>query len=200
MWSSKGASKGSEKGKGKGDGKFGPLGRKPPPAAGNVPPTTREPQVVPPRGTPGAGVGSPPAPETPPSPPSEELVKAFQLLQSVLTPEDFSKYEKKLVPPKQQEHVKLRERELLEAVEREANYEKQEQKHLELSAKHEHNLAKQRAMLESVRTQVAEVRDTVGVVRALVSETREPPPINPVVPPLFTGHAGHLWVDRRWPS
>ena len=90
----------------------------------------------------------------PPSPPSEELVKALQLLQSVLTPEDFSKYEKKLVPPKQQERVKLRERELLEAVERQANYEKQEQKHLELIAKHEHNLAQQKAMLESVRTQV----------------------------------------------
>ena len=55
-------------------------------------------------------------PETPPSPPSEELVKALQLFQSVLTPEDFSKYEKILVPPKQQERVKLREREILEAV------------------------------------------------------------------------------------
>ena len=105
---------------------------------GSVPPTTRRPQVVPPRGPPGAGVGSPPTPESPPSPPSEELVKALQLLQSVLTPEDFSKYEKKLVPPRQQERVKLRERELLEAVERQANYEKQEQKHLEMIAKHEH--------------------------------------------------------------
>ena len=79
--------------------------------------------------------------------------------------------------------VKLRERELLEAVERQANNEKQEQKHQELIAKHEHNLVHQRAMLESVRTQLAEVRDTVGALRALVSETREPPN-NPVVPPL----------------
>ena len=58
--------------KGKGIGKVdvavGPLGRKPPPTAGNVPPTTRRPQVVPPRGPPGAGVGSPPTPESPPSP------------------------------------------------------------------------------------------------------------------------------------
>ena len=125
-----------------------------------------------------AGVGSPPTPESPPSPPSEELVKAEV---SVLTPEDFSKYEKKLVPPKQQERVKLRERELLEAFERQANYEKQEQKHLEMIAKHEHN--QQKAMLESVRTQLAEVRETVGALRAFVSETREPPN-NPVVPPL----------------
>ena len=105
----------SSKGKrnGKGDVAVGPLGRKPPPTAGNVPPTTRRPQVAPPRGPPGAGVGSPPTPDSPPSPPSEELVKALQLLQSVLTPEDFSKCEKNLVPPKQQERVKLRERELL---------------------------------------------------------------------------------------
>ena len=71
-------------------------------------------------------------------------LEVLQLLQSVLSPEDFSKYEKKLVPPKQQERVKLRERELLEAVERQANYEKQEQKHLEMIAKHEHNLAQQK--------------------------------------------------------
>ena len=138
---------------------------------------------MPPRGPPGAGVGSPPTPESAPSPPSEELVKALQLIQGILTPEDFSKYEKKLVPPKQQERVKLRERELLEAVERQANYEKQEQKHLEMSAKHEHNLVQQKAMLESVRSQLAEVRDTVGALRALVSETKEPP-INSIVPPL----------------
>ena len=171
------------KGNGKADVAVGPLGRKPPQTASNVPPTTRRPQVVPPRGPPGAGVGSPPMSESPPSPPSEELVKALQLLQGVLTPEDFSKYEKKLVPPKQQERVKLRERELLEAVERQANYEKQEQKHLEMIEKHEHNLAQQKRMLESVRSQLAEVRDTVGALRALVSETKEPP-INSIVPPL----------------
>ena len=49
-------------------------------------------------------------------------------------------------------------------------------------AKHEDNLAQQKAMLESVRTQLADVRDTVGALRALVSETKEPP-INSVVPP-----------------
>ena len=84
---------------------------------------------------------------------------------------------------KQQERVKLLERELLEAVERQANYEKQEQKHLEMIAKHEHNLAQQKAMLESVRSQLAEVRDTVGALTALVSETKEPP-ISSIVPPL----------------
>ena len=42
---------------------------------------------------------------------------------------------------------------------------------------------RKKAMLESVRSQLAEVRDTVGAVRALVSETKEPP-ITSIVPPL----------------
>ena len=46
------------KGNGQGDVAVGPLGRKPPPTAGNVPPTARKPQVVPPRGPPGAGLGA----------------------------------------------------------------------------------------------------------------------------------------------
>ena len=128
--------------------------------------------------------------------PSEELVKALQLLQSVLSPEDFSNYEVKLVPPKQQERVKLRERELLEAVERQANYEKQEQKHLEMVAKHEHNLAQQKAMLESVRAQLAAERwrnqkkgpHAVGqkaVCCAAASRARQ---------------SGQVGVRRRYPS
>ena len=47
------------------DGKFGPLGRKSPLAAGKVPPTTRQPQVVPPEERLVRGFGSPPAPEKP---------------------------------------------------------------------------------------------------------------------------------------
>ena len=54
------------------------------------------------------------------------------------------------MPPKQQERVKLRDRELLEAVERQANYEKQEQKHFEMIAKHEHNLAQQKASSDAI--------------------------------------------------
>ena len=100
------------------------------------------------------------------------------------------------MPPKQQERVKLRERELLEAVERQANYEKLEQKHLEMIAKHEHNLAQQKAILETVRTQLAEVRDTVSALRALVSETREPPN-NPVVPPLPKTSILRLVINSR---
>ena len=78
----------------------------------------RQPQVVLPRGPPGAGAGLPAAPE---APPSEDMVKALKLLQSVMTPEDFSKYEKKLVvfQWKEEQRVKLREQELFETLQRE---------------------------------------------------------------------------------
>ena len=78
------------KGKGKGERPQGPLGQQPPAPAPTV--SDRQHQVVPPRSPPGAGVGLPPAPE---APPSEDMVQALKRLQSVMTPEDFSKYEKK---------------------------------------------------------------------------------------------------------
>ena len=87
---------------------------------------------MPPPDPPGALVDLPPAPP-PPSPPlhpSEDMVKALKLLQSVVTPEDFFKYEKEIVV------------ELFEAVQREI-MEKQEQKHLEHIQKHQHNVDQQ---------------------------------------------------------
>ena len=85
--------------KSKGNGK----GRKPPAPGGVVPPTVSgkknrrlcllEARLV-------QGSGFPPAPE---APPSEDMVKAVKLLQSVMTPEDFSKSEKKLVVPPRKE-------------------------------------------------------------------------------------------------
>ena len=99
----------------KGRGPKGPLGRAPPKGPGSVPPTaSTRPHVVPPRGgPPGAGVGDPP----PPIPPdavksSEDMVKALKLLQNVMSKEDFSKYEKMLMPspPKKEEKKKLGKR------------------------------------------------------------------------------------------
>ena len=85
-----------------------------------MPPTVsdRRPHVVPPRGgPPGAGVG--PSPSTTPhdgSMQSEDMPKALKLLQSVMSEEDVSKYEKMMMPPppKKEERVKLREQELFE--------------------------------------------------------------------------------------
>ena len=70
-----------------------PLGRDLPLAT-----VSREPQVVPPRGLPGAGVGTPP-PAAESQAASEDLLKALELLQAVMSAEDFSKYEKMAVPP-----------------------------------------------------------------------------------------------------
>ena len=76
----------------------GPLGRDPLPGPSNVPPTVREPHVVPPRGPPGAGVGTPPAAIDSPVA-NGDLLGALKLLQTVMSAEDFSKYEKMVVPP-----------------------------------------------------------------------------------------------------
>ena len=67
-----------------------------------VPPTVSDrPHVVPPRGAPpGAGVGSAPSPVPQDvNKPTEHMVKALKLLQNVMTKEDFSKYEKLVMPP-----------------------------------------------------------------------------------------------------
>ena len=69
----------------------GPLGRDPPPGPSNVPPTAREPRVVPPRGPPGAGVGTPPK-DTDSAALLGELLGALKLLQTVMSAEDFTKY------------------------------------------------------------------------------------------------------------
>ena len=64
---------------------------------------------MPPRGPPGAELGpSPSAQEGTAS--SEDLIKALRLLQSVMSPEDFSKFEKMVLPPRKEERVKLRAR------------------------------------------------------------------------------------------
>ena len=60
----------------------------------------------PPKGPSGARVG--PSPSTPKegTVPNEDMVRALQLLQGVVTAEDFSKYEKMVSPPKKEEKVK----------------------------------------------------------------------------------------------
>ena len=93
----------------------GPLGRDPPPGPSNVPPTTREPRVVPPRGPPGAGVGTPPR-DTDSAVLLGELLGALKLLQTVMSAEDFSKYEKLVAPPSKEERTKEREQLLWEKV------------------------------------------------------------------------------------
>ena len=65
----------------------GPLGRDPLPGPSNVPPTVREPRVVPPRGPPGAGVGTPPGDAESSAFPGD-LLGALKLLQTVMSAEE----------------------------------------------------------------------------------------------------------------
>ena len=76
------------KGNGKGDIAVGPLGRKPPPTQGMCRPRHVNHKSCLLDVRLGAGVGSPPTPETPPLPP-------LKIGQGTSAPEDFSKYEKK---------------------------------------------------------------------------------------------------------
>ena len=131
----------------------GPLGRDPLPGPSNVPPTAREPRGVPPRGPPGAGVGTPPK-GTDSAVLLGELLGALKLLQTVMSAEDFSKYEKLVAPPSKEERTKEREQLLWEKVQSQNRLRKQEAGHVEQIARLEADAAKQRAMLQSVREQL----------------------------------------------
>ena len=80
-----------------------------------MPLTVREPRVVPPRGPPGAGVGTPPG-DTDSSVAPGDLLGALKLLQTVMSAEGFSKYEKMVMPPSKEERTKEREQLLWEKV------------------------------------------------------------------------------------
>ena len=104
---------------------------------------------------------------------ASDLVRALQLLQNIYSPEDFSKYEKVLIPPKA-EKAKRREEALLENVHTQERLEKQEMGYCEQINKLGHNLEQQRLMLQEVRTRLQVVRDEVSASRALVADPTEP--------------------------
>ena len=90
-----------------------------------MPPTVREPRIVPPRGPPGAGVGTPPRDADSDVLPGE-LLGALKRLQTVMSAEDFSKYEKLVAPPSEEERTKEREQLLSEKVQSQNRLRKQE--------------------------------------------------------------------------
>ena len=113
---------------------------------------------------------------------ASDLFRALQLLQKILSPEDFEKYEKVLIPPKA-EKAKRREEALLEMVQTQERLEKQEMGHVEQISKLEHNLEQQKLMLQEVRSRLGTVREDVAALRALVADPSEPNG-NDVQPPL----------------
>ena len=126
-----------------------------------MPPTVRELQVVPPRGPPGAEVGTPPAATGSPVAPGD-LLEALKLLQTVMSAEDFSKYEKMVLPPSKEERTKEREQLLWEKVRSQNRLRKQEAGHVVQITKLEADAAKQQAMLQGVREQLEAVNDEVS--------------------------------------
>ena len=145
------------------------------PGPNNVPPTVREPRVVPPpRGPPGAGVGTPPA--APGSP-----VAPGDLLEVLMSAEDFSKYEKMVLPPSREERTKEREQLLWEKVQFQNRLRKQD--HVDQIVKLEADAAKQRAMLQGLREQLEAVSDEVCALRALVADPSVPTGPVPEQPP-----------------
>ena len=68
-----------------------------------MPPTVsaKEPQVVPPEAQPGAGVGPSPSASKEDGVPNEDMMKGLQLLQGLMSAEDFPKYEKMVSPTKE---------------------------------------------------------------------------------------------------
>ena len=155
----------------------------PPPGPSNVPPTAREPRVVPPRGPPGAGVGTPPK-DADSAALLGDLLGALKLLQTVMSEEDLSKYEKLVAPSSKEERTKEREQLLWEKVQSQNSLRKQETGHVEQIAKLEADVAKQRAMLQSVREQLEAVNDEVCALRALVADPSMPTGPVPEPPPL----------------
>ena len=132
---------------------------------------------MPPRGPPGAGVG------TPPRDVDSAALPGDLLLQTVMSEEDFSKYEKLVAPP-EEERTKEREQLLWEKVQSQNRLRKQETGHVQQIAKLEADVAKQRAMLQSVREQLEAVNDEVCALRALVADPSVPTGPVPEPPPL----------------
>ena len=157
----------------------GPLARDPLPGPSNVSPTVREPHVVLPRGPPGTGVGTPPAATDSPVAPGD-LLGALKPHQTLMPAEDFSKYEKMVVPPSKEEQTKEREQLLWEKVQFQNRLRKQEAGHVEQIAKLEADATKQRTMLQGVREQL----DEGCALRALVADPSVPTGPAPEPPPL----------------
>ena len=117
-----------------------------------------------------------------------DLLGALKL-QAVMSAEDFSKYEKMVVPPSKEERTKKREQLLKEKVQFQNRLRKHEAGHVEQIAKLEADVAKQRAMLQGVREQLEAVNDEVCALRALVADPSLPTchaPEPPSLPPTRT--------------
>ena len=164
----------------------GPLGRAPLPARNNVPPTRSSgpgpgPQTVPPRNMenvpppqrspPGAGVG-PISADIGKKDEGGDLVQALSLLQKIMTPEDFVKYQLLVSPKPKPKPEKTREQELADKVKNLERYRSQEASHKGLLDKYELDLQRQRNMLRGVVEQIRLVEDEIKDLRVQVAQEK----------------------------
>ena len=164
---------------------MGPLGRAPPQSRSSGPPTRSSgPRHVPPRdsGTAGAGVGpSPGGVEAEKKVEASEMLQALSLLQRIMTPEDFVKYQV-LVAPKPKPG-KTREQELADRVKSLHRLRTQETTHRGQIDKLEFDLQRHRDMLQGVLSRIRVESDECDELRAQVAKEQAPPENCGTIPP-----------------
>ena len=162
----------------------GPLGRAPQPTRNNVPPTRSSgpgPQTVPPRNLgnvpppqrspPGAGVG-PISADIGKRDEGGDLVQALSLLQKIMTPEDFVKYQLLVSPKPKPKPEKTREQELADKVKSLEKFRSQEASHKGQIDKLELDLQRQRDMLRGVLERIRLVDDEIKDLRVQVAKEK----------------------------
>ena len=169
---------------------MGPLGRAPPQSRSSGPPTRSSgPRHIPPRNSgtgsvppPGAGVGpSPGRIETEKKAEASELLQALSLLQRIMTPEDFVKYQV-LVAPKPKPG-RTREQELADRVKSLNRLRTQETTHRGQIDKLELDLQRHRDTLQGVLSRIRVESEECEELRAQVAREKPPSDNGEMIPP-----------------
>ena len=169
---------------------MGPLGRAPPQSRSSGPPSRSSvPRHVPPRNAsavstsppPGAGVGpSPGNAEVEKKAEASDLLQALSLLQRIMSPEDFVKYQVWVSPPKP---GKTREQELADRVKSLQRLRTQETTHRGAIDKLELDLQRQKDMLQGVLSRIRIESEECDELRAQVAKEKAPAESFETVPP-----------------
>ena len=168
---------------------MGPLGRAPPQSRSSGPPTRSSvPRHVPPRSagavstsSPGAGVGpSPGNVEAEKKAEASDLLQALSLLQRIMSPEDFVKYQVLVAPPKP---GKSREQELADRVKSLQRLRTQETTHRGQIDKLELDLQRHKDMLQGVLSRIRVESEECDELRAQVAKENAPAESFETIPP-----------------
>ena len=100
-----------------------------------------------------------------------DLVQALSLLQKIMTPEDFVKYQV-LISPKQKQNKKTREQELADKVKSQEKLRSQEASHKGQIDKLELDLHRHRDKLQGVLERIRAVDDEIKDLRAQVAREK----------------------------